>query len=433
MRRRGYDDGAGGFVHAIGDNGRVQCHHYDAGRCRSCTLLDVAYPVQVADKERHVRGLLEPFAPDAAWLPPVTSAEGGFRNKAKMVVTGTVEEPVIGIVGALPQGYDRVGHRGPTGVDLTDCPLYPPTLQDAFGPLAELVTRARLQPYDLTPSRGRVTPRDAAGRGELKHLIVTVSPAGALMVRLVLRSQEPVARLRKHLPWLQTALPNLAVLSVNLQPEHKAVLEGEREIVLTERETLPMTLPVRPGGLTLHLRPQSFFQTNTDVAAALYRQAAQWIDDVAPASLWDLYCGVGGFALTCAAPGRAVTGIEISAEAVASAQVTRAELEATDGGPAAMAGVRFAAGDATAFALGCDPADVPELVIVNPPRRGIGPALADWLESSSARWVLYSSCNADTLARDLERMPSLRPAKVRLLDMFPQTRHYEVLTLLERH
>lgn len=405
----------------------MQCHHYDAGRCRSCTLLDVAYPTQVAGKESHVRELLAPLAPDAVWLPPVTSAEGGFRNKAKMVVTGTVEEPVIGILGALP------ADAPPTGVDLTDCPLYPPALQEAFGPLAELITRARLQPYDLTPGRGRVTPRDAARRGELKHLLVIVSPDGALMVRLVLRSQEPVARLRKHLPWLQATLPRLAVLSVNLQPEHKAVLEGEHEIVLTERETLPMRLPVGPEGLTLHLRPQSFFQTNTDVAAALYQQAKEWVDDVAPAGLWDLYSGVGGFALTCAAPGRTVTGIEISAEAVASAQVTRAELaEASDHGLAAMAGVRFAAGDATAFALGADPADVPELVVVNPPRRGIGPELADWLEASAARWVLYSSCNAVTLARDLERMPSLRPMKVRLLDMFPQTRHYEVLTLLAR-
>ncbi|MGM3213911.1 23S rRNA (uracil(747)-C(5))-methyltransferase RlmC, partial [Klebsiella pneumoniae] len=86
--------------------------------------------------------------------------------------------------------------------------------------LAELVTRARLTPYDV-PAR----------RGELKHLIVTESPDGELMVRLVLRSREAVPRVRKHLPWLAEALP-LAVLSVNLQPEHKAVLEGEVEEVL---------------------------------------------------------------------------------------------------------------------------------------------------------------------------------------------------------
>ncbi|PZR53088.1 23S rRNA (uracil(747)-C(5))-methyltransferase RlmC [Xylanimonas oleitrophica] len=410
----------------------MRCHHYDAGRCHSCTLLEVAYPTQVADKERHVRELLEPVLGPAAaaveWLPPVESVEGGFRNKGKMVVTGTVEAPVLGILGAQPMADMESGFAH-AGVDLTDCPLYPPILQAAFGPLGELITRARLQPYDLTPARGRVTPRDAARRGELKHLLVTMSPDGELLVRLVVRSQEPVARLRKHLPWLQEALPNLAVLSVNVQPEHKAVLEGDLEIVLTERQTLPMRL----DGVTLHLRPQSFFQTNTEVAAALYRQAVAWVDEVAPASLWDLYCGVGGFALHCAAPGRQVTGIEISAEAVASAEVSRGEIAAASpAGADAMAGVRFAAGDATAFALAAAPDDVPELVIVNPPRRGVGPELAAWLEASGARHVLYSSCNAVTLAKDLEHMPSLRPVRARLLDMFPQTRHYEVLTLLER-
>jgi 23S rRNA (uracil747-C5)-methyltransferase len=215
------------------------------------------------------------------------------------------------------------------------------------------------------------------------------------------------------------------------------VLEGAEEIVLTERQTLGMEL----DGITLHLRPQSFFQTNTEVAAALYRQARAWVDEVSPASLWDLYCGVGGFALHCAAPGRAVTGIEISAEAVASATTTARELatlppDAVVGGHdaawwrAATADVEFAAGDAAAFALGTD-AD-PDMVIVNPPRRGIGTDLAGRLEASGVRHVLYSSCHAATLARDLADMPSLRPTRARLLDMFPHTDHYEVLVLLER-
>ncbi len=72
------------------------------------------------------------------------------------------------------------------------------------------------------------------------------------------------------------------------------------------------------------------------------------------------------------------------------------------------------------------------MVIVNPPRRGIGADLARRLEASDVRHVLYSSCNATTLAEDLAQMPSLRPRRARLLDMFPQTSHYEVLVLLER-
>src|SRR5690606_2302888 len=150
---------------------------------------------------------------------------------------------------------------------------------------AEHVTRAALAPYDV-----------AARRGEAKYVLVTESPDGELMVRFVCRSTEPLARLRKHLPALQAALPALRVATLNVQPRPAAVLEGEREEVLTAQDWLPM----RVGGVELVLRPQSFFQTNTTVAAELYAQVRAWVDEVDPRSVWDLYCGVGGFALHCA-------------------------------------------------------------------------------------------------------------------------------------
>jgi len=373
----------------------VQCPHYDAARCRSCTLIEQPYADQLAAKQERCRELLAPFGP-VDWLPPVASAESGFRNKAKMAVGGTVDAPTLGIL-----------DPGGAGVDLRDCGLYPATLQAALPVVADLVTRAGLVPYDV-PGR----------RGELKHVLVTESPDRELMIRFVLRSTEALPRLRKHLPWLLDALPRAVVVSANLLPEHKAVLEGEREVVLTGRSTLRM----RVNDVDLHLRPQSFFQTNTAVAAALYRIGRDWVDAADPSSVWDLYCGVGGFALHVARPGREVVGIETSAEAVASAELSRADLGLRD--------VRFAAGDATAFALASERA--PDLVVVNPPRRGIGPALAGWLEASGVRDVVYSSCNAASLARDLAAMPSLRPRRGRVLDMFPQTGHYEAVVALSR-
>ena len=208
-------------------------------------------------------------------------------------------------------------------------------------------------------------------------------------------------------------------MTVNVQPEHKAVLEGEREIVLTDTATLPMRLAT---GVTLRLGPRSFFQTNTTVAEALYDQARSWVRGLPDVrTVWDLYCGVGGFALHLAAPGRQVLGVEVSADAIAAASATSSEL-----GVAA----EFVAADATAYALASDA--VPDLVVVNPPRRGIGPDLAAWLESSGVRHVLYSSCNAESLARDLALMPSLGPVEARVLDMFPHTTHYEVMVLLAR-
>ncbi len=373
----------------------MQCTYFDAGACRSCRLMGVPHQQQVSEQERHCRRLLgDP--PGLRWLPAVAGAESGYRNKAKMVVAGTVDEPTLGILDASGRG-----------IDLRACGICSPGLRAVLPELARFITLAALTPYDV-PSR----------TGELKHLLVTESPAGGLMVRFVLRSQEPVARIRKHLPSLLARLPQVVVASVNLQPAHAAVLEGEREILLTEAATLRM--PV--AGLDLHLPPQSFFQTNSEIAAALYRQVAGWVDEVAPTMVWDLYCGVGGFALACATAGRTVVGVETSPEAVAGARLSAEQ--------AGLDGVRFVAADATAWAL--QAGAVPDLVVVNPPRRGVGPELARHLEDSGVRHVVYSSCNAESLARDLAAMPSLRPTRARVLDMFPQTPHYEVVVLLSR-
>jgi len=355
--------------------------------------MGVEYDAQLAGKVAHAEGLLAPWV-DAVWLAPAASAPEAFRNKAKMVVGGSVSAPTLGILDAAQRG-----------VDLQACGVLAVGLRAAFPAITAFITRAGLVPYDI-PAR----------RGELKNVLLTESPDGRLMLRFVLRSTESLGRIRKHLPGLLAELPHLAVVTANLLPEHKAVLEGEEEVPLTADETLAMRL----DDVVLHLRPGSFFQTNTAIAAGLYRQARKWIDEVSPATVWDLYCGVGGFALHVAAPGRRVRGVEVSAPAIESARLSAAE--------AGLADVTFEVGDATAVGG----ADAPDAVIVNPPRRGLGAELCATLEASSVQTVVYSSCNAETLARDLAAMPSLRPRRIRVFDMFPQTTHYEVMVLLER-
>ncbi|MFB9378188.1 23S rRNA (uracil(747)-C(5))-methyltransferase RlmC [Kineococcus gynurae] len=372
----------------------MRCAYFDAGTCLSCTLMNVPYAEQVAAKEERCRALLP--HPGLRWEPTVASRESAYRNKAKMVVGGTVAAPTLGILDE---------HRA--GVDLRGCGVIADAPSATLPAVAGFVTRCGLVPYDVRTRQG-----------ELKYVHVTGSPSGELMVRFVLRSRNQLGVLRRHLPALLGELPALRVVSVNLLPEHKAVVEGAEEIVLTEQGTLRMPL----AGLELDLRPQSFFQTNSEVAAALYEQVGAWVDELDPGSVWDLYCGVGGFALRCAGPGRRVTGIELSAEAVESARSTARRTGRPD--------VTFHAGDATAFARAAG--TVPDLVVVNPPRRGIGPELAHWLQDSGIGHVVYSSCNPVSLAADLARMPGLVPVRGRVFDMFPQTGHVEVAVLLER-
>lgn len=414
------------------------CQLHDASLCRSCPNLDLPLAQQLQLKQSAVQATLAGQVEMRAWLEPFASAPSHFRNKAKLAVSGTTHAPVLGLV-------DRFDN----GTDLTSCPLHVNEIKAALAPLTRAITRMGLQPYSIVKRRG-----------ELKHVLITASANGQLMVRFVLRSTAQLPAIRKGAPRLQSELPGLRVLSVNIQPRPAAILEGEREIILSQDSTLdmPLYLPEldadgvvvnnKKSVLPLVLPPQSFFQTNSDVAAGLYAQARAWARDYAGGqagvltgesgaggahpdatqssqSIWDLYCGVGGFALALAQPGAQVLGVEVSAPAIDGARAAAAQLGLTS------PQVRFEAGDASVLDASGQVYghDKPDLLVVNPPRRGIG-ELAASIEGSGIKRVLYSSCNPASLAKDLEVMSSYRVRRARLFDMFPYTNHAEVLVEL---
>lgn len=414
------------------------CQLHDASLCRSCPNLDLSLAQQLQLKQSAVQATLAGQVETAAWLEPFASAPSHFRNKAKLAVSGTTHAPVLGLV-------DRFDN----GTDLTSCPLHVNEIKAALAPLTRAITHMGLQPYSIVKRRG-----------ELKHVLITASTNGQLMVRFVLRSTAQLPAIRKGAPRLQSELPGLRVLSVNIQPRPAAILEGEREIILSQDSTLDMPLYLPELGvdgvvvnnkksvLPLVLPPQSFFQTNSDVAAGLYAQARAWARDYAGGqagaltgepgagrahsdatqssqSIWDLYCGVGGFALALAQPGAQVLGVEVSAPAIDGARTAAAQLSLTS------PQVRFEAGDASVLDASGQVYghDKPDLLVVNPPRRGIG-ELAASIEDSGIQRVLYSSCNPASLAKDLEVMSSYRVRRARLFDMFPHTNHAEVLVEL---
>ena len=372
------------------------CPYFIADTCRSCTELDTAYELQLAAKQEQLQQLL-PQNSIYELLPAVASADAGFRNKAKMVVMGSVEAPVLGIVNHTQQQ-----------VDLTACPLYPQEFQQAFGYIRKFITLAKLQPYQVEQKQG-----------ELKFVLLSQSKAtGQWMLRFVMRSKNHLAAIIKHLPALQQQWPDLCVCSVNLQPEHKAVLEGEEEIVLT----IQQVLAERFNDVPLFLQPQSFFQTNPVLAAQLYQTARSWTADLAVTTVWDLFCGVGGFALHLAQKERRIIGIEISPAAIASAQQSAALMPDVN--------LEFQALDAAAFAKAQQQS--PDLLVVNPPRRGLGAELCATVAKLQPAWLLYSSCNPQTLAQDLVRLSEYQLQKAQLFDFFPHTGHAEVLCLLKR-
>lgn len=415
--------------------GGVDCSYFDAGRCRSCTLLPVPMITRVESQQAEVADLLAPFwdtgeegataenraaeeersarTTEQTWLPPVVGPESGFRIKVKMVVAGTTEHPTLGIL-------DEDG----AGIDLTDCPLYPESIHTVIRILPWLIKRAQVPPYNVRKRKG-----------QLKHVIVTAGDDNRVMVRFVLASQSALPRIQEHLPAFMDACEGVEVFSVsaNINPVHTAIIEGDEEIALHG----PQWLPVTQGRVQLKVRPQSFVQTNTAVASGLYEQVREWVSNAqVPATshdrrltVWDLFCGVGGFALHVAGPSRLVTGVEVAPAAVESAlEVAHgAERDATGEGDL---GLNFICADAAQWAR--QQSQMPDVLIVNPPRRGMGEDMAGWVEQSGIPHVIYSSCNPRTLAADLTKMPGYRIEQARFLDMFPHTSHAEVVVRLAR-
>ena len=374
----------------------MQCALYDADRCRSCQWITQPVGDQLRAKMADLQTLLADYSV-REWCAPVVGPESAFRNKAKMVVSGSVEKPLLGML-----------HRDGTPEDLCDCPLYPASFAPVFSALKPFIARAGLTPYNV-----------ARKRGELKYVLLTESQFdGGMMLRFVLRSEAKLSQLRAALPWLQAQVPQLKVITVNIQPVHMAIMEGETEIFLTEQQALAE----RFNDVPLWIRPQSFFQTNPVVAERLYATARDWVRQLSVNHMWDLFCGVGGFGLHCATPQMKLTGIEIAPEAIACAKQSAQTL--------GLQNLHFQALDSTQFATAQE--DVPDLVLVNPPRRGIGKPLCDYLSNMAPPFIIYSSCNAQSMAKDIGGLPGYRIERVQLFDMFPHTAHYEVLTLLSR-
>ena len=388
---------------------KLNCQHFTQQQCRSCQWLEKDKFEQIFLKEEALKRLISPFIlqNQTEILPPVMSEISHFRNKAKMVVSGSVERPILGLL--------KDQNNPQSGVDLTDCPLYAKGIETLFPILKDFIGRAGLVPYNI-----------AKKKGELKYILITQSQANqSIMLRFVLRSTQKQPLVERELPALLAKLPANSVISLNIQPQHAAILEGETEIFLTEQTTIEENF----NDIPLFIRPQGFFQTNPLVASQLYKTAQEWVKNLPIQHFWDLFCGVGGFGLHCAYtlqeknPTVSLKGIEISASAIASATKSAEKL--------GLDNVSFASLDSAQFAIHADKEQSqPDLVIVNPPRRGIGQALSEYLNELAPPYLIYSSCNAQTMVKDFEVLTNYALCKVQLFDMFPHTAHYEVLTLL---
>lgn len=379
----------------------AECAYFSSGECRSCDLLGVASGSRLYSKLAGVRSaLLHHGLPGGALRGPILpSHPWESRRKIKMAVSGTSKVPVLGIV------------RGDqSSADLRNCSLMPKAARDLLATLSDLIAKHDLRPYDI-----------AARKGELKYIIIMATQdLSQGILRFVTRSTEAIPRIRKALAAIQGLHPWVRVISCNIQPQPAAILEGDEEIILTEA----CDIMEQCGSIPLILSPRSFMQVTPEIAVRLYSTACDVASQLGARHVLDLFCGVGGFSLHVASVVDSVIGVELSESAISNARKSAALL--------GYQHTSFHASDVELF-LSQNTQLRPDLVIVNPPRRGLSANIITHIAGMIPQTILYSSCNPETFARDAATLSAhyvLREAIP--FDMFPMTGHCEVLGVFSK-
>ena len=379
-----------------------------AGPCGGCSLRHLDYAAELRAKQesvldafRRIGGLEVPVL-DILPSPEVDR----YRNKVQFPVgLDKNGEPCIGF-------YAGRTHRI---VPCPDCRLQPGVLNEIGNALCTFFAQQGIRPYD-----------EQSGKGLVRHIFLRRGAhSGQIMVCLVCtRAKLP------HAEQLCTALrgqfPAISTVLLNVNAKNTNVILGSENHILYGPGYIEDTL----CGVPVRLGPLSFYQVNTLAAERLYGVAAQYAQLTPDDALLDLYCGMGTIGLSMAEQCRELIGVEIVPEAIESAKANAARM-----GEAIAAKSRFFCADAGQAATQLAAEGLhPDIVMLDPPRKGCDEATLSAVVRMAPRRVVYVSCNPATAARDAAWLEQngYHTEKVQPVDLFPRTKHVEAVLLLTK-
>lgn len=373
-----------------------------AGPCGGCVYRHVTYEAELRYKWRRVADALSRIGGvDVTPRPIVSGAPDRYRNKAQYPAAMGEEGLIFGF-------YAPRSHRL---VPCRDCLLQPEEFRDILDAVDAWATAAGVTVYDETVRTGllrHVYIRKAQATGQIMMCLVCTS--GRLPM-----ADDLTARLKR--------IPGVCTAVVNVNRRDTNVVLGEEEYPLFGDGTILDRL----GGLEFSLSPRSFYQVNHDVAERLYALAAEAAGLTGKETLLDLYCGTGTIGLTMAHAAGTLIGVEVAAPAVEDARRNAARN--------GIRNARFICADAAEAATQLAAEGTrPDIVILDPPRKGCDPAVIRTVAAMAPARVVYVSCDPATLARDLKLFGELgyETKQVTPVDMFPRTAHVETVVLMTK-
>ena len=379
-----------------------------AGPCGGCSLRHLDYAAELRAKQesvldafRRIGGLEVPVL-DILPSPDVDR----YRNKVQFPVG--IDKNGVPCIGFYAGRTHRI-------VPCPDCKLQPSVLNEIGNALCAFFAQQGIRPYD-----------EQSGKGLVRHIFLRRGAhSGQIMVCLVCtRAKLP------HAEQLCTALrgqfPAISTILLNVNAKNTNVILGSENHILYGPGYIEDTL----CGVPVRLGPLSFYQVNTLAAERLYGVAAQYAQLTPDDTLLDLYCGMGTIVLYMAGQCRELIGVEIVPEAIESAKANAARM-----GKAVAAKSRFFCADAGQAATQLAAEGLhPDIVMLDPPRKGCDEATLSAVVRMAPRRVVYVSCNPATAARDAAWLEQngYHAEKVQPVDLFPRTKHCETIVLLSK-
>jgi len=271
--------------------------------------------------------------------------------------------------------------------------------------------------------RYKIAPYDEqTGKGLVRHVYVRVNKKGESLCCVVLNGKQ-APREPELAAYIQSAAPKTVGVVINVNTRRGNVILGDQYRTIWGENYLMDTL----CGLTFKLSVPSFYQVNRAQAEVLYGKALEFAGLTGEETVLDLYCGTGTITLCMASKAKKVIGAEIVAPAIADAKqnAERNKIENAE----------FFCGDAADIAANLESEGLrPDVITVDPPRKGLSPEVISSVAGMDPKRVVYVSCDPATLGRDIKIFAGFGYKAVRAVavDMFPATCHVETVCLLTK-
>ena len=373
-------------------------------RCGGCQYRHISYEAELEIKTQKVRDAFKRIGHLDIIPEQGVGAESPdrYRNKAQY--------PVEMSNGRLLTGfYAPFSHRV---IDCKNCLLQPKEYADILKITAKWCEKYKISSYD-----------EKSGKGLLRHIYIRKGfSTGEIMVCLVINGDK-IFKKDELIQALIKSNSNIKTVLLNHNTENTNVIMGKKETVLYGKGYIEDVL----CGKRFRISPLSFYQVNRLGAEQLYNTAADFAELNGGETLIDLYCGAGTIGLSMAHKVKQLIGVEIVAPAVENAKQNAAQN--------GVSNARFICADAADAALLLEKEGIkPDVVIVDPPRKGCSRGLIDTIVRMAPDRVVMVSCDSATAARDTAIFDSFgyHPVKIQAADMFPRTNHIECVVKLCR-